>query len=203
MRRIGFAALAGAVIVLAGTVAARSPDSGLRAPASFATITDPAARSAAIFGEMGRVLTHPRCLNCHPRTDVPTQTVAMTPHDPPVVRGPDNHGAPGLECATCHSNRNVTFPDGSGSLPGAPDWHLAPREMAWVGKSLGEICRQLKDPARNGGKTLAQLIDHNGHDELVGWGWDPGKGREPAPGTQAQFGALTQAWVESGAHCPA
>jgi hypothetical protein len=199
----GWLALTGAAALLAGTVAARAPDSGLRAPASFATIADPAARSTAIFGEMGRVLTHPRCLNCHPRTDVPTQTVAMTPHDPPVIRGPDNRGAPGLECATCHSDRNIIFSDGSGSLPGAPDWHLAPREMAWVGKSLGEICRQLKDPARNGGKTLAQLIEHNGHDELVGWGWRPGKGREPAPGTQAEFGALTQAWVQSGAHCPA
>lgn len=203
MRRIGRASLAGAAIVLAATVAARAPDTGLRTPASFAAIADPAARSAAIFGEMGRVLTHPRCVNCHPRTDVPTQTAAMTPHDTPVVRGPDGHGAPGLECATCHGTSNVIFPDGSGSLPGAPDWHLAPREMAWAGKTVGEICRQMKDPARNGGKTLAQLIEHNGHDELVGWGWHPGKGRKPAPGTQAGFGALTQAWVETGAHCPA
>lgn len=194
--------LAAAAAVLAGTVAARSQD-GLRAPASFATIAEPQARSAAIFTEMGRVLTHPRCLNCHPRGDVPTQTAAMLPHDPPVTRGPDDKGAPGLECATCHGEANVGFADGSGSLPGAPNWHLAPREMAWAGKSLGAICRQLKDPARNGGKSLAQLIEHNGRDALVGWGWHPGKGREPAPGTQAQFGALTRAWVEGGAHCPA
>ena len=27
--------------------------------------------------------------------------------------------------------------------------------------------------------------------------------REPAPGTQKEFGALIRAWVESGAACPA
>ena len=74
--------------------------------------------------------------------------------------------------------------------------------MAWVGKSLGHICNQIKDPAKNGGKTLAQIVEHNGHDELVAWGWSPGADREPAPGTQALFGALTAAWVETGAECP-
>jgi hypothetical protein len=74
--------------------------------------------------------------------------------------------------------------------------------MAWQGRTLGEICRQIKDPARNGGKTLAQLVTHNRDDHLVGWGWRPGPGREPAPGSQALFGDLTQAWVQSGAQCP-
>lgn len=196
-------ALAGAAALLAGTVAARAPSQDLRSPDAFAAIGDRSTRSVAIFREMGRVLTHPRCVNCHPRGDVPMQTAAMIPHDPPVVRGADGHGALGLECATCHSDRNVAFAGGSGSVPGAPNWHLAPREMAWQGRTLGEICRQLKDPARNGGKTLAQLIEHNSHDALVGWGWQPGAGRAPAPGTQAGFGALTKAWVESGAACPA
>ena len=50
--------------------------------------------------------------------------------------------------------------------------------------------------------TLAQLVRHNGTDPLVGWGWNPGAGRTPAPGTQAAFGKLTQAWVDSGAKCP-
>jgi hypothetical protein len=39
-------------------------------------------------------------------------------------------------------------------------------------------------------------------DDLVAWGWDPGPGREPAPGTQAIFGDLTKAWIETGAECP-
>ncbi|HRE89147.1 MAG TPA: Isoquinoline 1-oxidoreductase subunit, partial [Myxococcota bacterium] len=79
---------------------------------------------------------------------------------------------------------------------------LAPRSMGWLGRGLGAICQQLKDPARNGQKTLAQIVEHTKHDPLVAWGWAPGADRAPAPGTQARFGALIEAWVETGAHCP-
>jgi hypothetical protein len=81
-------------------------------------------------------------------------------------------------------------------------WHLAPLSMAWQTKTLAQICAQIKDPARNGGKTLAQIQEHLAHDTLVGWGWRPGGTREPAPGSQDQFGALTAAWIASGAECP-
>ncbi len=74
--------------------------------------------------------------------------------------------------------------------------------MAWVGKTPRQICEQLKDPSRNGGKSLAQIVEHNAKDELVAWGWNPGHGREPAPGNQKQFGALVAAWVDTGAECP-
>jgi len=170
----------------------------LRAVAEFETIRDRAERSRALFGEVARVLTHPRCINCHPSGDVPHQRMTMELHDPPVVRGPADAGVPGMECSSCHQDRNQELT----RVPGAPNWHLAPIEMAWVGKSISAICHQLKDPARNGGKTLAQLVEHNGHDTLVAWAWAPGADREPAPGTQAQFGALTAAWVETGAECP-
>lgn len=171
---------------------------GLRAPAAFDAIADRAERSRALFAEASRVLLHPRCVNCHPAGDVPHQGMQLTLHDPPVVRGPDNFGVPGNQCRTCHQDRNQEL----ARVPGAPGWHLAPIEMAWVGKSAAAICEQLKDPQRNGGKTLAKIVEHSGHDELVGWGWAPGHDREPAPGTQAQFGALMGAWVETGAHCP-
>jgi hypothetical protein len=126
----------------------------------------------------------------------------MTPHDPAVVRGPYGFGAPGLSCSTCHGAANVDVANGEGSIPGNPKWGLAPIEMAWEGKTLGEICTQIKDVKRNGGKSLQDLIVHNSSDILVGWGWHPGKGRTPAPGSQATFGALTKAWVDSGAKCP-
>jgi hypothetical protein len=79
---------------------------------------------------------------------------------------------------------------------------VAPIELAWQGKSLSEICQQIKDPKRNGDKTIDELIHHMAEDSLVGWGWAPGAGREPAPGTQKDFGALIKAWAESGAACP-
>ena len=74
--------------------------------------------------------------------------------------------------------------------------------MAWQGRSLGQICKQLKDLKRNGGKTLSQLHEHMAKDTLVGWAWTPGAERNPAPGTQEQFGALIGAWIETGAECP-
>jgi hypothetical protein len=88
------------------------------------------------------------------------------------------------------------------SIPGNPRWSLAPIEMAWEGKTPGEICRQIKDPARNGGRDLALLHEHVAKDELVAWGWRPGAGRQPAPGSQEQFGAIVQAWIDTGAECP-
>ena len=156
------------------------------------------ARSVALFREAGKVLQHPRCLNCHPATDRPTQADTMRPHMPPIVRGENDHGPPGLPCSACHPKANF---DPAG-VPGHPDWHLAPISMAWQGKSLGEICVQLKDPARNGGKDLPALLRHMAEDTLVGWAWAPGRGRTSAPGTQGEFGALLRAWADSGAHCP-
>src|SRR3954470_5518055 len=85
---------------------------------------------------------------------------------------------------------------------GAPHWQLAPIGMAWVGKSPHAICEQMKDPARNGHRSLARIVEHNGHDELVAWGWKPGHDRDPAPGTQDELGRIVQAWVETGAECP-
>ncbi len=189
-----------AAIPLAVVLAQPSPG-GLQPAASFAGITDRRARSVALLTEMGKVIQHPRCVNCHPRTDRPLQDAGV-PHMPPVSRGSDGHGVAGLECETCHGPANVSFTGSPGGVPGNPNWHLAPKEMAWEGKSLGAICAQLKDRRRNGGKSLAEIQKHNAEDSLVGWGWNPGEGRPPAPGTQRMFGELTQAWIDAGASCP-
>ncbi|MDQ6683750.1 MAG: Isoquinoline 1-oxidoreductase subunit [Pseudomonadota bacterium] len=170
----------------------------LRTPESFASIADRGERSRALFAEAGKVILHPRCLNCHPVGERPTQGLDMHPHSPLVVRGKDDHGAVGMRCTTCHQSANFE-PSG---VPGHPQWHVAPKSMAWQMKTLGQICAQIKDPRRNGGKTLAQIQGHMAHDSLVGWGWMPGSTREPAPGTQAQLGVLVQAWIETGAACP-
>jgi hypothetical protein len=79
-------------------------------------------------------------------------------------------------------------------VPGHPKWQLAPASMAWQGRSLGEICAQIKDPARNGGVDMPALLRRMSEDTLVGWAW--------APGTRAEFGAVMRAWAESGAYCP-
>lgn len=170
----------------------------LKGPADFSSIKNDKERSLALFAEAGKVLTHPRCVNCHPATNRPLQGDEQRPHQPLVVRGDGGMGATGMRCTTCHGEANYD----PAKVPGNPAWHLAPEEMAWQGKSLGQICEQIKDPARNGGKDMAALITHMSEDSLVGWGWNPGPGREPAPGNQKQFGELIKAWADAGAACP-
>lgn len=170
----------------------------LRDAATFIDIADGPERSRALFMEASKVLLHARCVNCHPPDNSPRQGDAHEFHDPPITRGPDNTGVVGANCTSCHQDRNLEL----ARVPGAPDWHLAPLEMAWLGRSPRQLCEQLKDPKRNGGKTLAEIVEHTAHDKLVAWGWNPGHGREPAPGTQAQFGKLMAAWAELGAQCP-
>jgi len=194
--------LAGAAIIIATgfAVSARQDESTTLKPvSSFSGIADERERAVALFNEAGKVIQHPRCMNCHPAGDRPTQGEDRHPHQPLVVRGPDNFGAIGMRCTTCHGPANFD----PGGVPGNPAWHLAPIEMAWQGKTLAQICTQIKDTERNGGMSLEDLVHHMGEDELVGWGWNPGAGRQPAPGTQKDFGALIEAWVEAGAACPA
>jgi hypothetical protein len=210
--RYGFAIaglVAGAVFTLlavdTGTTDAQEAVNGLKPVSAFQSITNENERSLALFAEAGKVIQHPRCVNCHPATDVPLQTMSMHKHQPPVIRGEGGMGAPGMMCNTCHGPENAAIvgqAETLKSVPGNPNWHLAPIEMAWEGKSLGEICQQIKDPARNGDMTMEEFVAHMAEDDLVGWGWDPGEGREPVPGTQEVFGELIKAWVETGATCP-
>ena len=128
----------------------------LRPPSAFAGMSDQQARSRALFTEAAKVIMNPRCMNCHPASDRPTQGNDMHPHLPQVTRGADGGGVPGNTCGACHMDRSVPIFAGQQttfqSMPGHPRWGLAPIEMAWEGKSAGEICRQIKDPQRNGGR---------------------------------------------------
>jgi hypothetical protein len=186
------------VLMPATAVNSAGPQATLAPPESFAGITDTAERSAALFTEAGKVLTSPRCVNCHPAGDRPLQGETGRLHQPPVERGVDGLGTVSMRCSNCHKDKNF---DPAG-VPGNPHWHLAPREMAWQGKTVGEICTQIKDPARNGGRSLQQILTHLADDPLVGWAWSPGFGRAPAPGTQKELGALIEAWLNTGAVCP-
>lgn len=202
---VGAATLAAtlAVALVLALLAARpvsgAASDGLAPPESFATLGDEAARSAAVFTELGRVLTSPRCVNCHPVGNRPRQGDSRRLHQPPVFRGVDGMGLAAMRCPICHGKANYD----PARMPGHDPWALAPQQMAFEGKTLAEICRQIKDPARNGGRSLKDLVEHIGDDSLVGWAWHPGPGRIPAPGTQHEAKALVQAWIDTGAACPA
>lgn len=175
----------------------------LKDPMEFQSIGSETERSRALFGEMAKVLTHPRCINCHPATRMPTQGDDMHPHMPFMNATESRLGAPGIACSTCHRAENTTIVGSRlGSVPGNAHWSLAPSSMAWQGLTVAEICQQVKDPARNGDRDLDKIYKHLTEDHLVEWAWHPGDGRRPAPGTHEQFGEIVKAWIETGAECP-
>lgn len=152
------------------------------------------------------VLSHPRCANCHVEDDHPRwsgpEFAAPRVHGFNVRRGDDGSGFgnAGLRCTTCHFSSNAKVLHGP---PGAENWHLAPAEMVWWQRSSAEICAQIKDPQRNGGRSLDEIADHVRNDKLVGWGWAPGAGRTPAPGSAEETYEALRRWFEAGAPCPA
>jgi hypothetical protein len=75
--------------------------------------------------------------------------------------------------------------------------------MAWEGLSDHELAEQLKDPRRNGGRTLAQIVGHLEHDHLVAWGFRPGGSRTAPPLTHEKFVQRFKDWIAAGAPSPA
>lgn len=152
----------------------------------------------AAWEKIATVLQHPRCLNCH-QEDSPLQGDMRRPHIPHVLRGTDGHGVSAMRCGNCH---NQTGNNPTSGTPGAPHWALAPTSMLWQGLSSRDLCRQLKDPARNGNRSPQAIIEHMETDPLVGWGWDPGPGLEPVPIPRQEFAGLMKVWVAGGTPCP-
>lgn len=162
-------------------------------------------RGLAEWEKVNAVFSHPRCANCHVEDEHPRWSGphygGTRFHAFNVQRGDDGSGFgnAGLRCSTCHFETNSQVLHGP---PGAENWHLAPAEMVWFGKTSAEICEQIKDPARNGDRSLQEVATHVRDDALVAWGWDPGPGREPAPGSAEETYEAILAWEAAGAPCP-
>ncbi|MEA2796428.1 MAG: hypothetical protein QOI87_3808, partial [Bradyrhizobium sp.] len=70
---IACSATAALSVVFAQTGTKSVAHQSLKSPSEFESIADQAERSRAIFAEIGKLLTHPRCMNCHPAGDHPLQ----------------------------------------------------------------------------------------------------------------------------------
>jgi hypothetical protein len=195
--RSGRLAIGGALLLLVGIGV------GVGASAAPPPATPTKEQGLAAFETVKSVLQNPRCQNCHIPGDAPLQLDAGRPHTLGVLRGPEGKGAPGLACGTCHADGNPPASYGAHMPPGAPDWHLPPpeRKMVFIGLSSGDLCRGLKDTKSNGGKDLAALTEHMASDKLVGWGWNPGVGRQPVPIARDEVVAKFKIWVAAGAPC--
>lgn len=163
------------------------------------------------FERIYEVVSHPRCANCHVGSDnIPMWHGASNgparPHGMNINAGESRIGAETLLCSTCHrTNTNLNSAKNAPPHAGL-DWQLAPVEFEWFGKSPAEICAQLSDPDRNGGRDWEGLVDHliddAGHRGFVLWGWNPGEGREPVPySLQAHVDDMA-IWGVAGQPCP-
>ena len=196
------AALALAAASAALTLAACST-AGSQAAATAAAA--PAVDPIASFETVRAVLQSPRCVTCHPGGDAPMQGDDSRVHAQKVVRGADGRGVPGLGCVDCHAKANAPDSYGPNQPPGvSTGWRLPPadQKMVFAGVSSHDLCEQLKDPSRNGGKNAAALLEHVGKDPLVLWGWAPGLGRKPVALPHPEFVKAFAAWSGAGAPCP-
>ena len=161
-------------------------------------------RGLQAFEVVRSVLQHPRCANCHIPEDFPRQFDDSRPHAMLVQRGAKGNGAIAMECSTCHGAQNLPESYGLHVPPGAPNWHLPPPEtkMVFINVPPAQLCSTIKNKAATGGKDLQAMLVHNRDDKLVGWGWNPGQGRNPVPVPRDQFVSAFQAWMDAGAPCP-
>lgn len=156
------------------------------------------------FDLMMQVLTHKRCVNCHPSGDRPRQGEDSHYHNFGVQRGSDNHGVAALRCEGCHQHENNDF----SGVPGAPEWSLAPIEMQWEGLSRVEIAKSMLNRKNNGNRSLAEIVKHLTEHELVLWAWEPGvdaegNPRELPPVSREDYIKAVKDWAAQGAVIPA
>lgn len=156
------------------------------------------------FTKMMRVLTHKRCMNCHPSDNIPKQGEDSHPHYFGMARGDGNLGFEATNCNTCHQHENNDF----SGVPGAPEWSLAPHSMRWEGLSRTEIATSMLDKKRNGGRTHHQVMEHLTEHALVLWAWEPGidaagNPREKPPVPVDEYIEAVKEWFEAGAVIPA
>ena len=161
------------------------------------------AKSKAAFLDAYSVFMSPRCANCHPAGDIPTQGDAMLLHAQNVKRGVDGKGKYGMTCTTCHQAENL---EGERLPPGvSTGWHMPPANMKMIfqGRTPKQLCQQLKNPLQNGGrKTLKAAIEHLEKDPLVLWAWTGSNGRSLPPLSHEDFMSKVEEWVKNGGACP-
>lgn len=152
------------------------------------------------FHIMMDVLTHKRCVNCHPNDNIPKQGEDSHAHRFDITR---SNGVGATNCNTCHQSTNNNY----SGVPGAPEWSLAPASMAWEGLNRYEIARMMTDKTRNGNRTIDDLMHHLTEHELVLWAWNPGvdaegNARELPPVSKEEYIDAVKKWVEEGAIIP-
>ena len=204
-------ALASAFLIAAGAAFAQTTDSEQAQEAE-----QPAApvlsrqEGLEAWARIHEVVSHPRCSNCHagpdnrPMWSGPSYGKARF-HGMNINAGESRIGAEAIACATCHTTLSNARENANTMPHAAPrvaaDWRMAPVEAHWFGRSGVEICNQLRDPERNGGRTYQELAEHLDHDVILHWAWSPGGNREAAPYSLEEHVDDLLTWGAAGMPC--
>ncbi len=161
---------------------------------------------ATAWSKIYAVASHPRCTNCHvgssgrPAWD----DLGFGPkrlHGMNITADDSRIGALSVPCRTCHIGAA-----GKNDLPhAAPQvddaWRLPPVELAWRGKTSAEVCQQFRNPETNDGFDVVQLVEHVRTSVFVSYGFTPGAGRNPAPGSVEELAIHLEEWGAAGMPC--
>lgn len=168
--------------------------------------TSPRAEGIAAWQRIYEVASHPRCTNCHVGDSGRPGWAALgygdtRRHGMFIQAGDSRIGAETIPCRACHISAA-----GENAVPhAAPQiadaWRLPPVELAWNGKSSADLCALLGDPERNDGFDIAGLAEHIRESAFVAWGFSPGGGRSPAPGSAETLAADVELWGAAGTPC--
>ena len=157
------------------------------------------------------IASHPRCSNCHVGAD--NKPIWSGPsygktrvHGMNINAGESRIGAETVPCSTCHTTLLKPDENANAAAHQAPrvaaNWALAPVEAEWHGKSSSYVCNQLKDPERNGERTIREVAGHLEHDVILHWAWNPGGDRESAPYSLQESMDFLMKWAAAGTPCP-
>lgn len=178
---------------LAAHIAALRP---ARAPVEDYPVTLSEEEGLAAFADIVAVSTHPRCLNCHLDGDALLVGDDSQPHGFGITRFSPLEGT---HCSACHTAAPVD--DGLAPLPPAdPIWSMAPAQIVFQDRSPAELCAQLKDPSRNGGRRSVGSTEHIAHDHLLQTSWHVGC--TPPPISHEELVKRFEAWGRAGSPCP-
>ena len=105
-----------------------------------------------------------------------------------------------MTCANCHHQRSVA---GQGTPPGVKGdtWRMAPRHMAFQGKSARQLALLFKNPRRSFMDGHA-LLQHAEEDALLKTAWTGAGGREKPPHSHEDFFVAFYTWIEAGMPVP-
>ena len=163
----------------------------------------------AAFAYIYQVATHPRCLNCHGEgkgaAARPLVGDAMQPHPMNITIAHNPGQRLGLECGTCHGDRNLpdrATPPGFSNTRMPFPWHMPADDTMRVwpilasaqpeGEKQAALCRVWHRFLTRKGEH--EFRHHIADDPLIEWALTRTSAREPA-GDRQRLGQAVDAWM--------